>query len=44
MHSISDFHLGKKLGKGNFGDVYLAKHKELGFVFALKIISKKIVV
>ena len=39
--SREDFHLGRRLGKGKFGDVYLAKHKELGFLCALKIISKK---
>jgi serine/threonine protein kinase len=35
--------MGKKLGKGNFGDVYLVKHKILGFLFALKIIPKQVV-
>ena len=42
-HSIEDFEVGKKLGKGNFGDVYLVRHNLLGFIFALKIISKQVV-
>jgi serine/threonine protein kinase len=35
--------MGKKLGKGNFGDVYLVRHIILGFIFAMKIIPKKVV-
>jgi aurora kinase len=41
--NIDDFEIGKKLGKGNFGDVYLVRHTILGFIFALKIISKNVV-
>jgi aurora kinase len=36
----NDFVIGKKLGKGKFGDVHLAKHKHLGFACAIKIIPK----
>lgn len=39
--SITDFKLGKKLGKGRFGNVFLAEEKETGFVLAMKIINKK---
>jgi serine/threonine protein kinase len=39
---MGDFVLGKKLGKGKFGEVYLSKHKYLGFVCAIKIIPKSV--
>lgn len=42
-HSKEDFLMGKRLGKGNFGDVFLVKHKILGCLFALKIISKDVI-
>ena len=35
------FEIGKPLGKGKFGRVYLAKHKTTGFVCALKVLHKK---
>ncbi|XP_031472709.1 spindle assembly checkpoint kinase-like [Nymphaea colorata] len=38
---IEDFALGKLLGSGKFGEVYVAQHKRTGFISALKIISKK---
>ena len=38
---LGDFYMGKKLGRGKFGDVFLVKHKATGFVCALKIIKKK---
>jgi aurora kinase len=41
--TISDFMIGKKLGNGRYGDVFAAKHKELGFVCAMKIISKNLI-
>lgn len=37
---ISDFALGKKLGSGKFGEVFVARHKKSGFICALKKISK----
>ena len=36
-----DFWVGKSLGKGRFGDVYLVKHKGIGFVCGMKMMSKK---
>lgn len=33
---IGEFELGKQLGKGKFGEVYLVRHHESGFVAALK--------
>lgn len=38
--SIDDFNLLKIIGKGNFGKVMLAQHKDLQQVFAIKVISK----
>lgn len=35
------FRLGKKLGRGRFGNVFSAEDKETGFVLAIKIINKK---
>ena len=38
---IADFNLGRALGKGRFGNVYLAKVKKSKCVLALKIMFKK---
>ena len=38
--SIDDFHLLKLIGKGNFGKVMLAQHKESNGVYAIKVIAK----
>jgi aurora kinase len=38
-----DFFMGKKLGKGRFGDVFIVKHKQNGFICAMKVISKQLV-
>uniref|UniRef100_A0A5S6R5C5 Aurora kinase n=1 Tax=Trichuris muris TaxID=70415 RepID=A0A5S6R5C5_TRIMR len=38
--SISDFNIGRPLGKGKFGRVYLAREKRSKFIVALKILSK----
>lgn len=35
------FEVGRKLGKGRFGDVYMARHIKSGFALAIKVISKK---
>lgn len=36
--TIDDFELGKPLGTGRFGQVWLAKHKESGYIVSLKMI------
>ncbi|KAI8883699.1 auroralike protein kinase putative [Backusella circina FSU 941] len=38
--SLSDFEIGKQLGKGKFGHVYLAREKKSGFIVALKVLYK----
>lgn len=38
--SLQDFYLGKKLGEGRFGVVWVAFHKASGAIFALKKIAK----
>ena len=38
--SISDFSIGKKLGEGKFGEVFVAQHRISGFVCAIKRIHK----
>ena len=38
--SISDFSIGKKLGAGKFGEVFVAQHRISGFVCAIKRIHK----
>lgn len=35
------FELGRKLGKGRFGDVYMAREIRTGFALAIKVINKK---
>lgn len=40
-YSLSDFEIGKTLGKGKLGKVYCAREKNTGFVCALKVMSKK---
>lgn len=37
---LSDFDIGKPLGKGKFGHVYLAKTKKEDFIVALKVLHK----
>lgn len=37
----SDFIVGKKLGKGQFGEVMMVIHKDTGFLCAMKVMSKK---
>jgi len=39
--SLSDFDIGKPLGRGKFGHVYLAREKNTQAVVALKVIFKK---
>ncbi|KAJ3298022.1 spindle assembly checkpoint kinase [Rhizoclosmatium sp. JEL0117] len=38
--SLQDFDVGRALGKGKFGRVYLAREKKSGYVVALKILFK----
>lgn len=38
---IQGFELGRVLGKGKFGEVYLARHLETGFVVAMKKVEKR---
>ncbi|XP_063244516.1 aurora kinase B-like [Bacillus rossius redtenbacheri] len=40
MWSLMDFEIGRPLGKGKFGNVYLAREKSSKFVVALKVIFK----
>ncbi|XP_070354753.1 aurora kinase C isoform X1 [Equus asinus] len=38
--TIDDFEIGRPLGKGKFGNVYLARLKESHFIVALKVLFK----
>ncbi|KAK3918779.1 Aurora kinase A-A [Frankliniella fusca] len=38
--TLSDFDIGKALGKGKFGNVYLAREKTSKFIIALKVLFK----
>ena len=38
---IEDFEIGKPLGRGKFGHVYLAREKKSKFIVALKVLYKK---
>lgn len=38
---MDDFELGKRLGRGKFGRVYMAREKKSGFIVALKTLLKK---
>ncbi len=35
--TLADFDIGKPLGKGKFGNVYLAREKKSQFIVALKV-------
>jgi len=39
--SLEDFEIGKKLGSGKFGNVYLAREHKSKYIIALKMIWKK---
>lgn len=41
MWSLDDFELGKRLGEGKFGRVYLAREKKSKYIVALKVLEKK---
>ena len=36
-----DIDIGKRLGSGKFGTVYVARERRTGFIFALKVLHKK---
>ena len=38
--SLADFDIGKPLGNGKFGKVYLAREKKTHFIVALKVLFK----
>lgn len=40
FHTLDDFDLGKPLGAGQFGQVWLVRHKPTHAILALKIINK----
>lgn len=42
--TVQDFEIGRQLGRGKFGNVYIAREKETKFVFALKVISKELLI
>lgn len=39
--ALSNFDIGRPLGRGKFGNVYLAREKETKYVIALKVLFKK---
>ena len=41
---LNGFEFGRTLGKGKFGEVFLARHQACGFIAAIKKIEKKKVV
>eukprot|EP00405_Crypthecodinium_cohnii_P008713 CAMPEP_0206429910 /NCGR_PEP_ID=MMETSP0324_2-20121206/6511_1 /ASSEMBLY_ACC=CAM_ASM_000836 /TAXON_ID=2866 /ORGANISM="Crypthecodinium cohnii, Strain Seligo" /LENGTH=335 /DNA_ID=CAMNT_0053895659 /DNA_START=97 /DNA_END=1104 /DNA_ORIENTATION=+ len=40
MFSLDDIDVGKRLGAGKFGSVYVARCRRTGFIFALKVLDK----
>ena len=38
--SLKDFEIGRSLGRGKFGSVYLAREKKSKFIVALKVLFK----
>jgi serine/threonine protein kinase len=39
--SLQDIDVGKRLGSGKFGSVYVARERRTGFIFALKVLDKQ---
>lgn len=37
---VNGFEIGATLGKGKFGEVFKSRHKEIGFIAALKKVVK----
>lgn len=40
--TLDDFDIGKKLGAGRFGNVYMAREKRHGFLLALKVLMSPV--
>ena len=38
--SISDFEVKKTIGRGHFGEVHVVREKQMGDVYALKVLRK----
>ena len=38
--TLNDFDIGRPLGKGKFGNVYLAREKQTHYIVALKVLFK----
>ena len=38
--TIDDFDIGRQLGRGRFGNIYLAREKKSQYIVALKTLSK----
>ena len=41
---LSDFDIGKSLGKGKFGNVYLARERSTKYIIALKVAARPLTV
>ena len=39
--SLKDFEIGKPLGRGKFGDVYLARERKSKFIVAIKVLYSR---
>ena len=37
---MENFELGSKIGKGKYGDVYVARETQTNFIVALKVLNK----
>lgn len=38
--SLNDFELGRRLGRGHFGRVYIGRERKTGFIVAVKTLLK----
>lgn len=38
---LDNFEIGRKMGAGKFGNVYMAREKETKFIVALKVLHKE---
>jgi aurora kinase len=39
--TLEDFDIGRRLGEGKFGKVYLAREKRTEYIVAIKVLDKK---